>query len=35
MVKNVLVTIIILALVGGMGYCWLGWNSAQQDLDAV
>jgi len=35
MVKNVLVTIIILALVVGMVYCWLGWNSAQQDLDAV
>ena len=35
MVKNVLVTVIILALVVGMVYCWLGWNSAQQDLDAV
>ena len=35
MVKDILVTIIILALVGGMGYCWFGWNSAQQDLDAA
>ena len=35
MVKNFLVTIIILALVGGMGYYWLGWNSAQQDLDVA
>ena len=35
MVKNVLVTIIILALVGGMVCCWLGWNSTQQDLAAA
>lgn len=35
MVKNVLITILILALVGGMGYCWFGWNSAQQDLNAA
>jgi len=35
MVKNVLITIIILALVGGMGYYWFVWNSAQQDLNAA
>lgn len=35
MVKNVLITIIILALVGGMGYYWFAWNSAQQDLNAA
>lgn len=35
MVKNVLITIIILALVGGMGYYWFSWNSAQQDLNAA
>jgi hypothetical protein len=35
MVKNVLVTIIILALVGGMGFFWIEWNSAQQALYAA
>lgn len=35
MVKQVLVAITVVAFAAGMVYCWLGWNSTQQDLDVA
>ena len=35
MVKQVLLAIIIVALVGGMVFAWIGWTATQQDLDAA
>jgi hypothetical protein len=35
MVKTVLFAIIAVVLLGGAGYCWLGWDSVQKELAAA